>query len=295
MHRAQLMAKLTHVITGPDGVFVSWPDTMPQMIGVEPDRMIGSTREWLRLVHPDDRAWFREKAVEAGIKQARIDFEYRLRGPGGEVVAHAPGDGAIRGVAEPDSQMHWFNTIQDISEQKQAEQEQHAARQLLHNVVENIPTAVQLKSVRDDFRIQLWNKASEEVFGVPRQDAIGRTVHDLWPAADAARMHAFDRHLVSTAIMQDFPDRPALSKTHGAIHVHMRKVALSDPGGTVTHILVIADDITAQLADQTRLRESEARFRSLTGLSSDWYWEQDETYRFVAFTGGDHKGGWGDD
>jgi diguanylate cyclase (GGDEF)-like protein/PAS domain S-box-containing protein len=28
-------------------------------------------------------------------------------------------------------------------------------------------------------------------------------------------------------------------------------------------------------------RDSEARFRSLTGLSSDWYWEQDEHFRFT--------------
>ena len=32
------------------------------------------------------------------------------------------------------------------------------------------------------------------------------------------------------------------------------------------------------------LRQSEARFRSLTKLSSDWYWEQDENLRFVAMT-----------
>ncbi|HLB14080.1 MAG TPA: PAS domain S-box protein [Burkholderiales bacterium] len=32
---------------------------------------------------------------------------------------------------------------------------------------------------------------------------------------------------------------------------------------------------------EQRLRESEARFRSLTGLSSDWYWEQDEAFRFT--------------
>jgi diguanylate cyclase (GGDEF)-like protein/PAS domain S-box-containing protein len=30
-----------------------------------------------------------------------------------------------------------------------------------------------------------------------------------------------------------------------------------------------------------RLRESEARFRQLTELSSDWYWEQDEQFRFT--------------
>jgi diguanylate cyclase (GGDEF)-like protein/PAS domain S-box-containing protein len=33
------------------------------------------------------------------------------------------------------------------------------------------------------------------------------------------------------------------------------------------------------------VRESEERFRSLTGLSSDMYWEQDDQYRFTSMTG----------
>ncbi len=33
------------------------------------------------------------------------------------------------------------------------------------------------------------------------------------------------------------------------------------------------------------LRESEARFRSLTELASDWYWEQDESGNFTRVSG----------
>ena len=33
------------------------------------------------------------------------------------------------------------------------------------------------------------------------------------------------------------------------------------------------------------LRESEARFRSLTELASDWYWEQDEAGNFTKVSG----------
>jgi len=36
---------------------------------------------------------------------------------------------------------------------------------------------------------------------------------------------------------------------------------------------------------QARLRESEARFRSLTELSADWYWELDEALRMKSITG----------
>jgi diguanylate cyclase (GGDEF)-like protein/PAS domain S-box-containing protein len=44
-------------------------------------------------------------------------------------------------------------------------------------------------------------------------------------------------------------------------------------------------DITEHKQIEHRLLESEARFRSLTDLSSDWYWELDEQFRFADFAG----------
>ncbi len=44
--------------------------------------------------------------------------------------------------------------------------------------------------------------------------------------------------------------------------------------------------LMARRKAEDAMRESEARFRSLTELSSDWYWEQDEELRFTAMSGG---------
>lgn len=44
-------------------------------------------------------------------------------------------------------------------------------------------------------------------------------------------------------------------------------------------------DVTEQLQADRKIHESEARFRALTELSSDWYWEQDAEFRFVRFDG----------
>jgi PAS domain S-box-containing protein len=43
----------------------------------------------------------------------------------------------------------------------------------------------------------------------------------------------------------------------------------------------VVSDITERKLGAEALRESEARFRALTELSSDWYWEQDESLRFT--------------
>jgi len=120
LRRAQLLAKLAHVITRPDGSFERWSDTLPQLVGVESARMPGSTREWLDLLHPDDRARVRATAIDAGRNAARGDVQYRLRRSDGAWIH-------VRQVMEPQGQVdaegktHWFNTIQDVTEQKQAE------------------------------------------------------------------------------------------------------------------------------------------------------------------------------
>ena len=44
-------------------------------------------------------------------------------------------------------------------------------------------------------------------------------------------------------------------------------------------------DITQRKVEQAALTESETRFRNLTSLSSDWYWEQDDHFRFVRIDG----------
>ena len=48
-------------------------------------------------------------------------------------------------------------------------------------------------------------------------------------------------------------------------------------------------DVTDYLTTVEALRQSEARWRSLTQLSSDWYWEQDAQFRFVRVDGSSHR------
>jgi diguanylate cyclase (GGDEF)-like protein/PAS domain S-box-containing protein len=58
----------------------------------------------------------------------------------------------------------------------------------------------------------------------------------------------------------------------------------------------LIDDVFARKRTEQALQLSEQRFRQLVTLSSDWYWEQDEQFRFVNITGDiNEKGGIGQD
>jgi two-component system sensor histidine kinase/response regulator len=154
-------------------------------------------------------------------------------------------------------------TVHNISARKQLEIEQAEDRRLLHEIVENLPISVQLKSVESGLRWMMWNKAAEQLFGVSFQDVVGRTVHELWPTAEADRMLASDMELLKTGTLQDFSDRPAATLHRGRIHVHMRKVVLRDAAGKPTHLLIVADDITEKLAAESKLKAHHATLLSL--------------------------------
>ena len=58
-----------------------------------------------------------------------------------------------------------------------------------------------------------------------------------------------------------------------------------DDSGRVVRVSGINTDLTERKRFERSLRESEERFRSLTALSSDWFWEQDAQFRFTRIEG----------
>src|SRR6266851_9978329 len=114
LRRAQLIAKLGHVITGPDGSFESWSDTLPSLIGMQLSRVPNSTREWLDMLHPDDRERLRSASIEAAVKGARVDIEYRLRRPDGAWMHVRQVIEPLGGHPDAGGIERWLSTLQEI-------------------------------------------------------------------------------------------------------------------------------------------------------------------------------------
>ena len=68
------------------------------------------------------------------------------------------------------------------------------------------------------------------------------------------------------------------------------KVVERQADGTALRMIGTNRDISAAKEAALRLAESEERFRTLTGISSDWYWEQDGQYRTTMMSSGDQAG-----
>jgi PAS domain S-box-containing protein/diguanylate cyclase (GGDEF)-like protein len=120
LRQAQQLAKLAHIVTGPEGALEDAAGTLAEFLDVEPSEIPTTSRGWLKLVHPADRGSLRASALEAAQTATRTQVEYRLKR--GDSWIH------IRHMMDPlpasrDSapqQISWFHTLQDISDWKDA-------------------------------------------------------------------------------------------------------------------------------------------------------------------------------
>jgi diguanylate cyclase (GGDEF)-like protein/PAS domain S-box-containing protein len=191
LKRAQLMAKLAHVITGADGSFESWSETLPQLAGVGPAEVPAAGRQWLQLLHADDRALFRAKCIEAGATQQRTEVEYRL----------LRGDGSMINVRQVMERLggdaRWFNTLQDITDQKRAENQLRDSEEVKSAILSSSLDA--LVTIDHAGRIVEFNPAAEAMFGVSRGQALGQRMVDLIipPRLREAHQRGFARYLAT--------------------------------------------------------------------------------------------------
>jgi diguanylate cyclase (GGDEF)-like protein/PAS domain S-box-containing protein len=154
LRQAQQLAKLAHIVTGPQGALEDSAGTLAEFIDVEAGQVPNTIRGWLKIVHPEDREFLRARALHAARTCVRTEAEYRLRrGEDWMHIYHVmdPLPAPHNGTAQ---QISWFHTLQDISDRKEA-----TFRILRQNRVLSVLSAINALIVRSIDRDELLREA----------------------------------------------------------------------------------------------------------------------------------------
>ncbi len=144
--------------------------------------------------------------------------------------------------------------LTDISDRKRLEEQLVNSQRFLDSIVENIPLALFAKDVTNDFRNVLWNRTCEEMFGIPREEALGRNVHDFQPIEQADFFLAKDLEAVEGGKLVEIVEEPFDTKEQGTILLRTLKLPIFDNFGKATHLLCISEDITERKQREEALR-----------------------------------------
>ncbi|HVI03654.1 MAG TPA: response regulator [Enhygromyxa sp.] len=187
-----------------------------------------------------------------------------------EIRCRAQGDDACRFVMAPPHRIEdriaelgnahrtALVRVPDFFARKRIEQElersQSELRQserFLHNIVDNIPLMVFVKEAKS-LRFVLFNRAGERLIGVPRDQLLGKSDHDLFPAQQADFFTANDRAVLEAGTMLDIPEEP-IDTASGQRILHTFKDPILGDDGRPAFLLGISEDITERKRQEQAL------------------------------------------
>jgi diguanylate cyclase (GGDEF)-like protein/PAS domain S-box-containing protein len=140
LRHAQRMAGLAYVVVAADGRYERWSENWPRIHGLEVDRVPRTTRQSMKLMHPMDRERFRETVIRAGGSRRGTTLATRLRrGDGTDAFILQ----TMEPLGAPDAtgRVRWFVTLQDVTEQKRAEERIRRLNRV-HGVLSGINSAI---------------------------------------------------------------------------------------------------------------------------------------------------------
>ena len=151
-----------------------------------------------------------------------------------------------------------------IAEREAAAVEIGRTRKFLHTVVENIPAIVTVKDA-DDEKFVLVNRSAENLFGVPRDEIVGKRLHDVLPQEAADFLRARDREVMKTDGLAIFDDHEIRTAQEGPRILSTKKIAIPGEAGGPRYLLTLSEDITQRKQAEAKIAHM-AHHDALTDL-----------------------------
>src|SRR5882672_2163192 len=224
-----------------------------------------------RPVQPDDRP----TRIMVRTGKPLTGHVVGIKRPGGAYTWVSVNTGFLRHHDSAD----WYGVVSsftDITAQRNAESALRESEERYRRTFELAGSGV--AHIGLDRKFIRVNRRLCEILGYPEHELIVMTGRQISHPEDLDVINKERAKLYAGEIDHLRVEKRYLRKDGSTVWVAFSMVVERDAGGKPMYEIAIFDDITERKRAEEAVRESEERFRSLTQLSSDWYWEQDAEF-----------------
>lgn len=213
-------------------------------------------------IHPADRAAYWQAGNQSLERMEPFQHEWRIITPSGKTRW-------LQANARPQKRgtdsVVWHGIAMDITDRKQAETLlQQTFKELTHHI-ETTPLAT-IRWNRD-FRVDVWSKQAEQIFGWEAAEVMGKTMYDWKFIFEDDLDHVNEAAAQLLKGVSKVCHNRNYRKDGSIVDCEWYNSILLDEQGNLVSILSLAQDVSDRKAAETALQESETRYRVLSEIS----------------------------
>jgi len=133
--------------------------------------------------------------------------------------------------------------VKDITERRKIQKELRDSENFLNTIIENIPDMIFVKDA-NELRFIRFNKAGEDLLGLPRKELIGKNDFDFFSQEQAEFFTENDKSVLLSGVLKDIPEEPINTMKKGLRFLHTKKIPIYNALGKAEYLLGISEDIT---------------------------------------------------
>lgn len=253
------------------GGVIDADDVFLRMVGYTRDDLSAQRMNWFAMTPPEWRAADAEGMVQVRETGAHPFFEKEFIHKNGSRVSVV-----IRSALNPGSDRTGVSYVLDVSGRKAAEAAARAAERRVAGVLEGMSDA--FVALDADWRITYLNAEAERIAGRHRNEIIGRSHWEVWPATVGTRVEREYHRVAAERVASQFEHR----YEDGALTLwlEIRAYPEESAGGGVN---VFYRDITKRKQAEEAVRRAQQQLRFITDAAPLLisYVDADLCYRFV--------------
>jgi PAS domain S-box-containing protein len=159
-------------------------------------------------------------------------------------------------IIELNDEPYLLGILNDISDRKQLEMELWRSQKFLDSIIENIPLAVYVKDASNDFRTEIWNKASEDMFGITKRAIFWRRAEEFYSPKQASFFIEGDLEAIQTASTIEIPEAILETVEKGSLVLRTLKVPVFNENGQEAYLICISEDISDRKQTEIALQKA---------------------------------------
>ena len=268
------------LMVGEDDLIRFCNPAIEQVLGWRSEDVVGRP---LTMLQPERL----HEAHRRGFARYLAGGERRLDWRAVEIVAlHRDGREIPVEISFSDMQIDGHRTfgafMRDVTPRRQQQQALQRSEERYRRIVQTAEEGIWM--IAADATTTYVNPKMASMLGYAAEEMLGSSMYDFMD--DRARADAHENVRRREQGISEQHDFRLTRKDGSDLWTAMSTSASFDADGRYDGALAMVTDITERRRAEEALRDSEERFRSLTMLSSDWYWEHDEEFRLTKVVGG---------